>query len=152
MKVNKNHVEKVCTECGKTFITITAIQVTCSPECSASRHRKHNKKYNKARAVMKQKNCVVCGEKFETTHPSKLTCSKECSDAYHKEQVKAWHKNKNKNKTKTGKANTNPETKTKQSTKSNGEALAEEARKAKELGMSYGMYKAMKLMEGECYE
>ena len=144
--MNKNHVEKVCTECGKPFITITAIQVTCSPTCSASRHRKHNKKYNKARAVMKQKNCVVCGEKFETTHPSKLTCSKECSDAYHKEQVKAWHKNKNK----TGQANTNPETK--QSTKSNGEALAEEARKAKELGMSYGMYKAMKLMEGECYE
>ena len=146
--MNKNHVEKVCTECGKTFITITAVQVTCSPECSASRHRKHNKKYNKARAVIKQKNCVVCGEKFETTHYAKLTCSKECSDAYHKEQVKAWHKNKNK----TGKANTNPETKTKQSTKSNGEALAEEARKAKELGMSYGMYKAMKLMEGECYE
>lgn len=148
MKVNKNHVEKVCTECGKPFITITAIQATCSPECSASRHRKHNKKYNKARTVMKQKNCVVCGEKFETTHPSKLTCSKECSDTYHKEQVKAWYKNK----TKTGKANTNPETKTKQSTKSNRETLAEEARKAKELGMSYGMYKAMKLMEGECYE
>ena len=148
MKVNKNHVEKVCTECGKPFITITANQVTCSPECSASRHRKHIKKYNKARAVMKQKNCVVCGEKFETTHYAKLTCSKECSDAYHKEQVKAWHKNKNK--TKTGKANTNPEIK--QSTKSNRETLAEEARKAKELGMSYGMYKAMKRMEGECYE
>lgn len=143
--MNKNHVEKVCTECGKSFITITAVQVTCSPECSASRHRKHNKKYNKARAVIKQKSCVICGEKFETTRSLKLTCSKECSDVYHRKQVKAWHKNK----TKTGKANTNPKTKTKQSTKYNRETLTEEARKARELGVSYGMYKAMNWQKGE---
>lgn len=141
--MNKNHVEKVCTECGKTFITITAVQVTCSPECSASRHRKHNEKYKKARAVIKQKSCVICGEKFETTRSLKLTCSKECSDVYHRKQAKAWHKNK------TGKASANPKTKTKQSTKHNRETLAEEARKARELGVSYGMYKAMNWQKGE---
>lgn len=126
--------KKICIECGKIFIPRTSVQSICSPECSKNRRRKQNKKYNEAKATTKHRICVVCGKEFETNHATKLTCSRECSDINHKE----WYKN---NKKKGN--NVKPRKSIKQNVTPKISELAEDARKAKELGMSYGMYKAL---------
>lgn len=133
--MNKNNAEKICVECGNPFTPKNARQVVCSPTCSENRHRKQNKKYSEAKAIIKHRVCIVCGKEFETKHGTKLTCSKECSDIYHKNQVMEWHK--------TNKGKTYSRPKPKRTPTSNREALVEDAKKARELGISYGMYVAM---------
>lgn len=139
--MSKKQNVKICLECGSAFVPKNARQVVCSPTCSENRHRKQNKKYREAKKIARRPTCAVCGKEFETTHKTKITCSEECSKIYHKE----WARERSRTHSKKF-----AEPKAKQIAVSG--ALAEEARKAKELGMSYGMYKAMKLMEGECYE
>ena len=144
--MNKHNVERICAHCGKLFITKRIRQLTCSSECSEAKGKEYRKNYYKSKPKANiLKNCVICGNVFETTHVRATLCSDACKRKYHLRKNKECY---DRNKHKWGKSN-----KKSQDIKvSNADLIAEDARKAKELGMSYGMYKAMKLMEGECYK
>lgn len=79
---------------------------------------------------MQTKKCEVCGKAYETTITRKKTCSEECS--------KELHRRRKKNNKKIKK-----EEKEKKIT--NAKLLEDDVKKAKEMGISYGMYKALSM-------
>ena len=82
--------------------------------------------------------CRCCGAKFTASRRSQIFCSKECRTRYHQSGVKSP-------------ANINTKKKAekkKELTKAQKQKrFTDEVVKAKELGMSYGQYKALKYIE-----
>lgn len=129
---------KTCVICEKMFETKTSRQLCCSPECSNEHHRRYCIKHAKI-AIAKTKVCVICGEEFETTHSRKITCSEQCGRENHRrnsvENSKKWYARKKIERNNSVKKDTG--------------SLADDVREARKIGVSYGIYKAMKQMKGD---
>lgn len=136
--MGKSNVEKECVICGKLFIPKTANQKCCSPECSDKRIKQYNvERYREQNNCTGsyERTCVVCWKKFITNHPRKITCSNECSVIRHNESNRISYRN-NKHIVKSRNKNI-----------SNSKKLSNDALEARNLGVSYGTYVAMKYME-----
>lgn len=152
-----NRIERICANCGKTFTTTQGARICCSLECGEARNRELAKlRYErKPKKEPKKyfKNCSICGNAFETTQPRACLCSSECKREYQRIKQKEYAKRRKAERVReVREVREDRRNKPKAPKVSNANLIAEDNRKAKELGMSYGMYKAMKLMEGECYE
>lgn len=128
---------KNCIICGKQFTAKTKAHVTCSKPCRVVYKKKKQKEKRHPKVYTKV--CVTCGNSFETTYSTKLACSKECGDKYHKKHAKE-HRTKLKNEKENEKS---------KNFEKNASALSDDALEARNLGVSYGMYVAMKYMEGQ---
>ena len=120
-----------CVTCGNNFETKTKVHITCSEQCRIVYRRK--KKKEKRKGKMQVKKCETCGKTFETTMTRKKTCSEECSRELHKIRCR----------------NYSPTKKNERKKEDNAKLISDDARKARELGVSYGMYKAMNWQKGE---
>lgn len=74
-------IERICVECGKSFVTCRPQQIFCSKPCY-SKNRKIKKE-------LKERECDYCGKSFRTSRSRQRFCSKECSRLYNlKPQIK----------------------------------------------------------------
>lgn len=147
-------IERICAHCGKTFTTTQGARICCSLECGEARNREFAKlRYE--RKLKKEpkkyfKNCSICENAFETTQPRACLCSSECKREYQRIKQKEYVKRRKAERVReVREVREDRRNKPKVPKVSNTSLIAEDDRKAKELGMSYGMYKAMKRMEGE---
>ena len=86
---------------------------------------------------MNKKRCEICKKEFETKHPNRLTCSQKCSKELHRIRNREY-----KRQSKGGKKVV------RKNEALNTKLIVDDARKARELGISYGMYKAMNWQRG----
>lgn len=115
---------KTCEHCKKVFETDISKQIYCSKKCSVDDYReKHRKEKEK---IIKK--CVICGEVFEADRETAVCCSEHCRAIRKKlrEQAKT------------------PKRKT-----TNTQKLVEDAKKAREAGLTYGQWQARQYTERE---
>ena len=115
---------KICEYCKNTFEAGAGRQIYCSKKCAIESYReKHRKEKEK-----NIKNCVICGEFFEADRETAVYCSDHCRAIGKKlrEQAKT------------------PRRKT-----TNTQKLAEDAKKAREAGLTYGQWQARQYAERE---
>ena len=110
-----------CKRCGKPFKRIHGQQAYCSKECRLIVNRERASANRKTKGSVEKK-CECCGKTFVQTGHARKYCTDECAREMKRSQMKVVHSKKEKPK----KKNT----------------LREINKKAKEHGMSYGMYVA----------
>lgn len=81
------------------------------------------------------RNCEVCGTPFVVNRPQRKTCSKECAYIKCKKRKTEYDRKKKEESKKIGRK------------LAQTQILEDDARRAKELGMSYGKYKEMQFRE-----
>lgn len=138
-------IERICAHCGKTFTTTQGARICCSLECGEARNREFAKLRYERKPKKYFKNCSICGNAFETTQPRACLCSSECKREYQRIKQKEYAKRRKAERVREVREVREDRRKKPKAPKvSNANLIAEDDRRAKELGMSYGMYKAMK--------
>lgn len=115
---------KICECCKKQFETDTKRTIYCSKKCCQDAYRE--RRYTEKEKIIKQ--CVVCGEFFEADRETAVCCSDHCRAIRKKlrEQAKT------------------PKRKT-----TNTQKLVEDAKKAREAGLTYGKWQERQYTERE---
>lgn len=62
---------RLCSECGKEFITSNKRKIYCCDNCKAAAYRNRNR-------VKHEKVCPICGKKFVANRSIDVYCSREC--------------------------------------------------------------------------
>ena len=76
-----NKKEKVCLNCGQTFLIGNAfaeVQKFCCPECYVEYKNKNTKKITRC--------CKFCNKEFSTYHKTKIFCNRTCASQYKSQQ------------------------------------------------------------------
>ena len=140
--------EKICPYCREKFTTSNICKIYCSAECKIAANNEKargRKRPEQKKTTLIEKVCVNCGKKFLTTKPNKKLCSDKCA-AERSEKQKRLH--------------SSPALKKERKKISavqrlmknyHSPTLDESIRRADELGISYGKYKAF-LMLGKTFE
>lgn len=118
-----------CKECGKVFVPVKRA-VFCSEGCRKEYKRKYSAELARlAREREKEKlgtrECDICGKEFKPRYLRQVSCSKECQKLRHSWSATLWQQQIEE------KSRRIPD---------NVPSIAETARKAREAGLSYGMY------------
>lgn len=130
---------KICTYCGKTFVTYDRRVKLCSAKCRSMAHKeaqdRGNLKKNMQRKAetqnrLKPKACAVCNKTFIPRSERQVCCCTACQNIRTKQQQRDWGKEP---------AKQEPEKL----------SLAEIDRIAKAHGMTYGQYILLKQQELE---
>lgn len=118
--------DRICNVCSKIYTPKVHQQRTCSPSCSKIWHKRQCSKRQKERII--KKICAECGAEFETNNRNKLTCSSTCAAKRSANNKKYYQR----------RAKTEGKKK---------EKLAEIAKQAKQVGLSYGQYVAQQYIK-----
>lgn len=134
---------RICKECGKKFTTEVPNKEVHSEECYEAYRRRYMKEYNRKKSTVKKKEygiCIICGETFEKKTKAQKTCSEVCREE--KQRRDAKERNERNKERKREKRAKERERKRK---KKGLSGLAEDNKKAREMGLSYGYYKAWQI-------
>lgn len=128
---------KECAICGKTFESSQSKAKFCSPECKkegmrlcSKRAHERGKQWKKER---QERTCEICGAIFLPKTPRTTQCDSCTTNIYIQSPV--YEEGKRKKRISAARRA--------KIAKERDRALSEKARKAKELGVSYGTYVAM---------
>ena len=140
---------KNCCICGKEFLA-ERNRISCSPECSAERKRQvtreaARKQAKKVSVTNRICICKWCGKEYARTKTS-LYCSEECARFMSREKSKAYNQRKRDELKMYGTVSIAPNAQLAKKRHHEAEITATAAA-AKDAGMSYGQYVAMKYME-----
>lgn len=129
---------RICKECGKKFTTEVPNKEFHSEECYDVYRRRYMKEYNRKKSEEKKKEygiCIICGETFEKKTKAQKTCSEVCREEKHNRDAKVRNERRKERRKET-------RAKERKRKKKGLSGLAEDNKKAREMGLSYGYYKA----------